>query len=159
MTRQYAELSTQLSVNFQGNSDQKNDSSNLHNADGVIHYLNYDYNEVNGNFSDFDLLLEETENDEEFSESLKESRKWISSSYYNDDLTLTSLRLSLGLSQKELGEICGFKQSHISRYESGRSIPSIETSAKLAQALNVNLCVFHEAWKNTKVYSGEQDDI
>lgn len=48
-------------------------------------------------------------------------------------------RADNGISQKELAEKIGTKQSVISRLESGRSNPSVAFLKKLAQALNSHL--------------------
>lgn len=52
---------------------------------------------------------------------------------------LISLRLEKGLSQKQLAELIGTKQSAISRLESGDSNPSVEFLSKVAHALGKNL--------------------
>lgn len=46
-------------------------------------------------------------------------------------------RLEKGLTQKELGELCGMADSAVRRYENGRSNPTLETIKKFADALNV----------------------
>lgn len=48
-------------------------------------------------------------------------------------------RLKKGMTQKEIAEKVGTKQSVISRLESGRANPSIAFLKRLAQALNVHL--------------------
>lgn len=46
-------------------------------------------------------------------------------------------RLEKGLTQKELGELCGMADSAVRRYENGRSNPTLETVKRFADALNV----------------------
>ena len=52
---------------------------------------------------------------------------------------LRSAREALGMSQKELAELCGIEQPHISAYENGR-IPTIPTLQKLCKALGLKAC-------------------
>lgn len=52
---------------------------------------------------------------------------------------LITIRNQLGLSQKELAEMVGTKQSAISRLESGNYNPSIELLGKVAHALGGHL--------------------
>jgi len=57
---------------------------------------------------------------------------------------LIRLRLAKGLSQKDLAELVGTKQSAISRLENGSYNPSIEFLNKIAIALDTKLHVtFH----------------
>jgi ribosome-binding protein aMBF1 (putative translation factor) len=50
-------------------------------------------------------------------------------------------RIKKGLSQKELAEKIGTKQSSIARFESGRYNPSLSFIQKLASALNLKIKV------------------
>jgi DNA-binding XRE family transcriptional regulator len=54
---------------------------------------------------------------------------------------LIELRLQQGLSQKDLAEIIGTKQSAISRLENGSYNPSIDFLSKLAHALGKEIQV------------------
>ena len=47
------------------------------------------------------------------------------------------LRIKKGLTQKQLGEMCGMADSAIRRYESERANPKLATLQKIAVALNV----------------------
>lgn len=49
---------------------------------------------------------------------------------------IKKIRKEKGLTQKELGKLCGMADSAIRRYESGRANPKIKTLIKLAEALN-----------------------
>ncbi|MFZ2726419.1 MAG: helix-turn-helix transcriptional regulator [Methylococcaceae bacterium] len=100
--------------------------------------------------SEFDKLIKSLEVDSESANQLSQARKWVSETFYNDMPTLASLRLNAGLSQAQLGKLCGIEQPHISRYESGKHEPSISVAAKMAIALNVELNLFFEAWDNTR---------
>lgn len=48
------------------------------------------------------------------------------------------IRTEKGLTQKELGKLCGMADSAIRRYENGGANPKIETLQKIAAALHVN---------------------
>lgn len=52
---------------------------------------------------------------------------------------IKKIRLQKGLTQKQLGELCGMADSAIRRYENGRANPKIETRQKIATALGVSL--------------------
>ena len=47
-------------------------------------------------------------------------------------------RLDMGLTQKQLGELCHIAESAIRRYESDRVSPKLETLGIIAGALNTN---------------------
>jgi len=51
---------------------------------------------------------------------------------------LREARIGAGLSQSELEELSGIPKARLSRYENGHVEPSIQTLARLAQALNVS---------------------
>ena len=56
-------------------------------------------------------------------------------------------RIEKGLTQKELAQKIGTKQSVISRLESGRANPSVAFLKKLAQALNSHLEIRFTSFK------------
>ena len=47
-------------------------------------------------------------------------------------------RKKRGLTQKQLGDLCGIADSNIRKYESGKQNPKIETLEKIADALDVH---------------------
>jgi len=51
---------------------------------------------------------------------------------------LRETRIHAGLSQSELEDISGIPKARLSRYENGHVAPSIQTLARLAQALDVS---------------------
>ena len=57
---------------------------------------------------------------------------------------LTKERISQGLSQRDLAERTGYKQPAIARIETLRVIPKIDTLAKIAYHLNLNLGFFDD---------------
>lgn len=52
---------------------------------------------------------------------------------------IKSLRLQKGLTQKELGDLCGMADSAIRRYESDRGNPTEKTLRRIADALGVSV--------------------
>ncbi|MDE5801876.1 MAG: helix-turn-helix domain-containing protein [Lachnospiraceae bacterium] len=50
---------------------------------------------------------------------------------------IKELRSKKGMTQKELGEKCGFADSAIRRYELGKANPKLETIKRIANALEV----------------------
>lgn len=51
---------------------------------------------------------------------------------------IRKLRKEKGLTQKQLGELCGMKEANIRKYELNKANPKIETIKRIASALNVN---------------------
>ncbi len=98
----------------------------------------------------FDALLVETEADPKQAEMLAAGRQWVAQAFYKDEhRTLAGLRLAAGLSQRQLGERFGIGQQHISRYESGKHKPSLDTAHQMARALGVDLDTYFNAWQAT----------
>ena len=60
---------------------------------------------------------------------------------YDIKKEIISLRLSQGLSQKDLAQKVGTRQSAISRLESGEYNPSVEFLSKVAHALGKNISI------------------
>lgn len=54
---------------------------------------------------------------------------------------IISLRAECGLTQKQLSEIAGIRQSNLSRIERGKCLPTLETLMKLAEATGKKLAV------------------
>ena len=52
---------------------------------------------------------------------------------------IRAIRMERGLTQKELGNLCGMADSAIRRYESNRGNPTQKTLIKIAKALGVHL--------------------
>ena len=50
-------------------------------------------------------------------------------------------RQEIGMSQRDLAEKCGIKQSAIARLEAMRTVPQIDTLAKLLKPLGLKLAV------------------
>jgi len=98
----------------------------------------------------FDALVAEAEADPQQAEMLAAGRQWVAQAFYKDEhRTLAGLRLAAGLFQRQLGERCGIGQQHISRYESGKHKPSLDTAHQMARALGVSLDTYFNAWQST----------
>ena len=52
---------------------------------------------------------------------------------------IKKMRINRGLSQKQLAELIGVEQQHVSRWENGKHRPSIDVFQKLAKILNCNI--------------------
>ena len=48
-------------------------------------------------------------------------------------------RTALGITQRELAQLCGLPQSSIARIESGRTIPKLDTLLKIIHPLGLKL--------------------
>lgn len=53
-------------------------------------------------------------------------------------------RKALGMSQRELASRCGIPQSSVARFETLKTIPSLETVLKIMQPLGLKLTVSYE---------------
>lgn len=61
-------------------------------------------------------------------------------------------RIDRGLTQQQLGALCGMADSAIRRYENNRANPKIETLQKIADALNIPLTEFYSSTFDGKRY-------
>lgn len=52
---------------------------------------------------------------------------------------IRALRKSKGLTQKELGEMCGINEANIRKYEAGKQNPKFETLEKISSSLGVHV--------------------
>ena len=52
---------------------------------------------------------------------------------------IKKMREQRGLTQKQLADLIGVAQQHVSRWENGKHRPSIDTVQKLAEILNCNI--------------------
>ncbi|CQR32469.1 putative lambda repressor [Thiomonas arsenitoxydans] len=171
MTTQLIRSDSALSDAFEKNSRVLDPSVALIAVDGDLHWLNrlgspppantepcqiYHFEALQPpeasrkSFSAFDQLLDELDQNADSAAQLQEGRKWVAENFYQDRPTLASLRLAAGLSQRQLGEKCGWEQPHVSRYESGKHEPTLTVAMTLAAALGVGLDRFAEAWSNTR---------
>jgi transcriptional regulator with XRE-family HTH domain len=85
---------------------------------------------------DFDKYLNEQLTNEEFKEEYEKLAP-----EYEFRRALTGARIKANLTQKQLAELMGTKQSAIARLESGRQMPTLDTLQKLAQVLGVDFIV------------------
>lgn len=62
---------------------------------------------------------------------------------------IKKIRKERGLTQKQLGELCGIAESTIRRYELGDLNPKLDTIKKIAYALNVTISeLFPDNWND-----------
>lgn len=98
------------------------------------------------NHSSISNFLSDWESDPVRKSHLEAGRKWVAESFYSDDgVTVRSLRLNKGWSQKQLADELLTSQPHIARIEKGTENVGISTCRKLAQALGVDLNTLNEA--------------
>ncbi len=66
--------------------------------------------------------------------------------------TIRNIRLSRGMKQKDLAELCDLSDSYIGHIENARGIPSLETVVKVANALEVTVDqLLSKSYKNPEV--------
>lgn len=84
--------------------------------------------------SDIEELLEENLNDPKFVKAWEETEI-----EYQIKSMLIAARLEHNLTQKQLSEISGIRQSNISRIENGTCIPTIPTLCEIAKSYGKKL--------------------
>lgn len=89
--------------------------------------------------SDFRKYLEKQLENEEFKMEHEATR-----AEFEVVRALIAARIESNLTQKELAELSGVRQSNISRIESGSCIPSLTTLQALAKGLNKKLIIGFE---------------
>lgn len=67
---------------------------------------------------------------------------------------IKEIRKQKGLTQKQLGDLCGIADANIRKYENGKQNPKIETLQKIAAALGCSLVALTgiEEYKKTEEY-------
>lgn len=86
--------------------------------------------------SDFRKYLNEQLEDPEFAAEYEALRP-----EYEAIRAIIGARLSCNMTQKELAEKTGIRQSNISRIESGASSPTLETLARIAAGMGKKLSI------------------
>lgn len=84
-------------------------------------------------------LLDDWGQDLETRDAISEARKWVSSTYYEDQDSIRRLRLAKGLSQSDLAKLLGTSQPHIARIEKGTENIQLSTCRRLCSALDIDL--------------------
>lgn len=84
--------------------------------------------------SDIDELLQEELKDEEFAQIWEETEL-----EYQIKRMLVAARIEKKMTQKDLAEKSGVRQSNISRIESGACVPTLTTLKELAKGLGKTL--------------------
>lgn len=97
------------------------------------------------------ILIEERANNMKTWNDYKEYAKKVDSQAKNDIEEMEELasivgaiiekRNALGLSQRQLAEICGIPQSSVARIETLKTIPNLDTLIKIMQPLGLKLTV------------------
>jgi len=82
---------------------------------------------------------------EGWGKELADANRKIGEALLKEDLTLESLRLSKGLSQKQLAEKMDLEQYQISHYENGRNKPGFDVLKKLSKVLAVDFDTLFKA--------------
>lgn len=86
--------------------------------------------------SDFRNFVNEQLQDPEFRKEYEAARP-----EYELTRSLIAARIASGMTQKELAEKSGIRQSNISRIENGNCVPTISTLMALAKALGKKLSI------------------
>lgn len=86
--------------------------------------------------SDFRDFLNEQLRDPEFRKEYEAARP-----EYELTRSLIAARIAAGMTQKDLAEKSGIRQSNISRIENGNCMPTLPTLMVLAQALGKKLSI------------------
>ena len=61
---------------------------------------------------------------------------------------LTSTRKALGMTQQDLAKASGMSQANISGYETGLHSPTLDTIKRLADAMNMDVCIWFREKKD-----------
>ena len=86
--------------------------------------------------SDFREHLQEMMKDPEFAVEYERTRP-----EYEVMRAIIGARIESNMTQKELAEKTGIRQSNISRIENGTSSPTVDTLARLAAGMGKRLCI------------------
>lgn len=70
---------------------------------------------------------------------------------------IKEIRKQKGLTQKQLGDLCGMADSAIRRYENGNANPKIETLKKISSALEVPLSALLSFEEYMKIWKDEKE--
>lgn len=101
-------------------------------------------------FTSVDDMLDSLPTDDGWEQALIAARKELSEKLHPDTITVASLRLARGWTQRQLAEKYGSSQAHIARIESGKDDVRISTIEKLSEVFNVSACTVMEAIQNAK---------
>jgi len=71
---------------------------------------------------------------------------------------IKSVRVSQGLSQQAVADLCGFSNTILSQYENGKKTPNLVTTAKIAKALKVSIERLYYGDENNAFITSESDD-
>ena len=85
---------------------------------------------------DFERHLQEMLKDPEFAAEYERTRP-----EYEVMRAIIGARIESNMTQKELAEKTGIRQSNISRIENGTTSPTVDTLARLAAGMGKRLCI------------------
>ena len=85
---------------------------------------------------DFERHLQERLKDPEFAAEYERTRP-----EFEVMRAIIGARIESNMTQKELAEKTGIRQSNISRIENGTSSPTVDTLARLAAGMGKKLCI------------------
>ena len=87
---------------------------------------------------DIDALIAETESTKEGREALAQARAFLADTLYPNEVSIRTLRLKAGLSQKALSERMGVSRAHVAEIERHKIAVERETAVALAKALDTD---------------------
>ena len=106
----------------------------------------------------FDAFMAELENDPAHSAGFAEARSWVAENFYAEDgVTIRTIRLKAGLTQKQLALAIGTSQPQIAKIESGRHDPVMSTCKRLSVALGVTLDVISDAMERQVALNADKE--
>ena len=78
-----------------------------------------------------------------------------------DGAKIKEVRIRKGLTQKQLGDLCGIADSNIRKYENNKQNPKIETVKKIASALGVGIEVLEglETFDSGEEFTKRRNEI
>ena len=88
------------------------------------------------------IVLAESSSSDYYSRNPKASQSFLSDKQMNIGETIRNYRLQKGMSQGDIEKRTGLLRCYLSRVENGHTIPSLDTLAKIATAMDVPLGQF-----------------
>lgn len=108
--------------------------------------------------TEFDAFMADLEKDPAHAAGFAEARTWVADSFYAEDgVTIRTIRLRAGLTQKQLAIAIGTSQPQIAKIESGRLDPALSTCKRLSHALGVSLDVISDAMERQAVLNVDKE--
>lgn len=106
----------------------------------------------------YDAFMAELDADPVHAAGFEEARTWVAESFYADEgVTVRTIRLRAGMTQKQLAAAIETSQPQIAKIESGRHDPVISTCRRLSAALGVSLDVLSDALERQAALNSQKD--